>query len=106
MTTYFCFGFHTFHQLFKNANKSILWQTLPKYEIEFDYHYNLAIYIKDECVKKDSEMFELNYRQDTFLRQEGHTKWFLHLLIPPFINIKQNFEVILHFMKNLRLHNV
>lgn len=42
------------HPLLKHGNKSILWQTLPKYEIEFDYHYNLAVMIQDECNKKHS----------------------------------------------------
>eukprot|EP01084_Bolivina_argentea_P269208 457465_1 len=39
------------HPLFKKS-KSIIYQTLPKYEIEFEYHYNLAIYVKEECLKK------------------------------------------------------
>jgi len=45
---------HALFQHSQNANKSILFQTLPKYEIEFEYHYNLALYVRDECIRKMS----------------------------------------------------
>jgi len=40
------------HPLLKQGHSSILIQTLPRYEVEFDYHYNLVSYVRHACIKK------------------------------------------------------
>ena len=83
------------HALFQSnnltANKSILFRTLPKYEVQFDYHLNLALYIKQECLKKMTV-------SKKYVKQIQHQYKSLKVLLKHFAHLKELGISHLHFV--------